>query len=181
MAMNSALRAVTANARRGPRPTQTRTDLVDHLIPAASPREKPPSSATILVVEDDVVVGRTLAKALEFAGYRVRIAATGSAACALQPCIRPDLIIVDLMLPDMDGLVLTMTLKAMSDTPIIICSARHGQLDHVLSLRLGAIDFVAKPFDLDDLLARIEAVAPGVRKRQVTAPDATRTARRRQG
>ena len=141
---------------------------------------KPPSRATIMVVEDDVVVGRTLATALEFAGYRVRIAATGGAACALQPRIRPDLIILDLMLPDMDGLALTTTLKAMTDTPIIICSARHGQVDRVLGLRLGAADFVAKPFDLDDFQARIEVVLPGASTGQVTTLEPTRTTRQRQ-
>ena len=129
-----------------------------------TPKVKPSSRATIMVVEDDVVVGRTLATALEFAGYRVRVAATGRAACALQPRIRPDVIILDLMLPDMDGLALTSTLKAVTDAPIIICSARHGEVDRALGLRLGASDFVAKPFDLDDFQARIEAVMPGVRK-----------------
>jgi DNA-binding response OmpR family regulator len=180
MAMTSALRLVTTNARRGPPPTQTEADLVDRLIPAASPMVEPPSRATLMLVEDDVVAGRTLAKALEFAGYRVRIAATGSAACALQPRIRPDLIILDLMLPDMDGLVLITTLKAMTDTPLIICTARHGQVDRVLGLRLGAADFVAKPFDLDDFLARIEAVVPGLRKGQETTSEPTQTTRQRQ-
>jgi DNA-binding response OmpR family regulator len=162
MAMTSALRLVTANGRRRPRPIHTQVDLIDRPMPAASPRVKPPSRATIMVVEDDVVVGRILAKAREFTGYRVRIAATGSAACALQPRLRPDLIILDLMLPDMDGLVLTTTLKALTDSPIIICSARHGQVDRALGLRLGAADFVAKPFDLDDLQARIEALVRGL-------------------
>ena len=83
------------------------------------------------------------------------------------------------MLPDMDGLVLTTTLKTMTDAPIIICSARHGQVDRVLGLRLGAVDFVAKPFDLDDLQARIEAVVPAIRQRQATASESTRTMRRR--
>jgi DNA-binding response OmpR family regulator len=129
-----------------------------------TPKVKPSSRATIMVVEDDVIIGRTLATALELAGYRVRVAATGRAACDLQPRIRPDLIILDLMLPDMDGLALTSTLKAATDAPIIICSARHGEVDRALGLRLGAADFVAKPFDLDDFQARIEAVMPGVRK-----------------
>jgi DNA-binding response OmpR family regulator len=131
-----------------------------------------------MVVEDDVVVGRALASALEFAGYRVYIVATGRKACALQRRIRPDLIILDLMLPDMDGLALTSTLKAITDAPIIICSARHGQVDPALGLRLGAADFVAKPFNLDDFQARVEAVVP--RQRQATASESTRTMRRRQ-
>jgi DNA-binding response OmpR family regulator len=154
MARTSALRLVTTSRRRRPR--------------------------TILVVDDDVALGRTLATALEFAGYRVRIAPTGRAACALLPRIRPDLIILDLMLPDADGLALITTLKALTDASIIICSARHGQVDHVLGLRLGAADFVAKPFDLDDLQARIEAVLPGVRNVQLTTSGPIRSERRRQ-
>jgi DNA-binding response OmpR family regulator len=180
MTMPSALRLVTTNGRRGPSPIQTEADPADRPIPAAAAKVKPQSRATIMVVEDDVAVARILADALEFAGYRVRIAATGGAACALQPRIRPDLIILDLMLPDMDGLALTTTLKAITDTPIIICSARHGQVDRVLGLRLGAADFVAKPFDLDDFQARIEVVMPGARKGQATTFEATRTTRQRQ-
>jgi DNA-binding response OmpR family regulator len=166
MTTTSALRLVTTNAPRGIRPTQPEEPSLDCLIPAASPRVKPLSRATIMVVEDDVAVGQALANALELAGYRVRIAATGSAACALQRRIRPDLIILDLMLPDIDGLALTTTLKALTDTPIIICTARYGQVDRVLALRLGVADFVAKPYELDDLQARIEAVMDGVRQRQ---------------
>ena len=180
MTTTSALRLVTTNAPRELRPIQPEEHSLDHLIQPAAPRAKPPSRATIMVVEDDVVVGRVLANALEFAGYRVRIAATGSAACALQRRIRPDLIILDLMLPDMDGLALTSTLKAITDAPIIICSARHGQVDRVLGLRLGAVDFVAKPFDLDDFEARVKAVVPGARQRHATASESTRTMRRRQ-
>ena len=118
-----------------------------------------------MVVEDDVVAGRALAAALEFVGYHVRIAETGSAACDLQAHLLPDLIIVDLMLPDMDGLALTTTLKSRTDAPIIICSARHGQVDRTLAMRLGAADFVAKPFDLDDLQARIGAAMPDLKRR----------------
>ncbi len=140
----------------------------------ASPGMRPPSRATILVVEDDQLTALTLAKALEFGGYLVRIAATGSEACALLTRIRPDLIILDLTLPDTDGLVLTTTLKSMTDAPIIICSARHGQLDRVLGLRLGAVDFVAKPVDLEDFLARIEAVLRGVQEGQGITSESTR-------
>jgi DNA-binding response OmpR family regulator len=116
-----------------------------------------------MVVEDDPVGARALADALEFVGHRVRIAETGEAARALQPRMQPDLIIMDLMLPDVDGLALTTSLKSMTDAPIIICSARHGEIDRVLALRLGAADFVAKPFELDDLEARVEAVMSGIR------------------
>ena len=62
------------------------------------------------------------------------------------------------MLPDADGLFLTTSFRALTGAPIVICSARQGQLDRVLTLKLGAADFVAKPFELDELEARVEAV-----------------------
>ena len=115
-------------------------------------------SAMILVVEDDPETARSLSKALESSGYRVTIAETGSEARSIIEHVRPDLIMLDLMLPDTDGLVLTTALKTLTSAPIIICSARHEQVDRVLGLKLGADDFIAKPFELDELEARIEAV-----------------------
>lgn len=147
-----------------------------HLVTTS--RRRP--ARTILVVDDDVTLGRRLATALEFAGYSVRIALTGRAACALLPRLRPDLIILDLMLPDTDGFALMTNLRPMTDAAIIICSARGGQVDRVLGRRLGAADFVAKPFDLDDLQTRIEAVLPGVRNVQGTTSEPIRSKRRRQ-
>src|SRR5207245_2828824 len=90
---------------------------------------------------------------------------------------RPDLIMLDLMLPDTDGLVLTTALKTLTNAPIIICSARHQQVDRVLGLKLGADDFIAKPFDLDELEARIQAVlrrASRVRETPTASPDQIR-------
>jgi DNA-binding response OmpR family regulator len=85
--------------------------------------------------------------------------------------------LLDLMLPDTDGLVLTTALKQLTNAPIIICSARQEQVDRVLGLKLGADDFVAKPFDLDELEARIEAVlrrASRVREAPASPPDQIR-------
>ncbi len=115
-------------------------------------------SVNILLVEDDADTARSLSKALENSGYRVSTVDTGTEAKALIEHLKPDLILLDLMLPDTDGLVLTTALKALTNAPIIICSARTEQVDRVLGLKLGADDFVAKPFDLDELEARIEAV-----------------------
>jgi DNA-binding response OmpR family regulator len=112
----------------------------------------------ILLVEDDPETARSLSKALESSGYRVTTAGTGSEALSLIEQVRPDLILLDLMLPDTDGLVLTTAFKRLTDAPTIICSARQEQVDRVLGLRLGADDFIAKPFDIEDLEARIEAV-----------------------
>jgi DNA-binding response OmpR family regulator len=114
--------------------------------------------ASILVVEDDPALARMLVDALEGAEYRVWHATTGQEARASMDRARPDLILLDLMLPDIDGLVLCCLLKAMAEVPIIICSATVRRSDPVLALKLGADDFVRKPFELDYLLARIEAV-----------------------
>ena len=114
--------------------------------------------ATILLVEDDAATARSLARALGSSGYQVTTVDTGHEARSIVDRVRPDLILLDLMLPDTDGLVLTTALKTLTTAPIIICSARQEQVDRVLGLKLGADDFVAKPFDLDELEARIEAV-----------------------
>lgn len=115
-------------------------------------------SATILVVEDNLETLRTLSTALESSGYHVIGVDTGTEALSILQYTQPDLILLDLMLPDTDGLVLTYTFKKLSSAAIIILSGRQEQVDRVLSLKLGADDFIAKPFDLDELEARIEAV-----------------------
>lgn len=114
--------------------------------------------ASILVIEDDPDMARLEMDALEDSDYRVWHAADGREARELVERIHPDLVVLDLMLPDIDGLVLTISLKSMSDVPIIVCSASARRSDPVLALKLGADDFVRKPFEIDDLLARIEAV-----------------------
>jgi DNA-binding response OmpR family regulator len=132
---------------------------------------------TILLVEDDPDTARSLTKALESSGYKVTAVDTGGEARSIIEHVRPDLILLDLMLPDTDGLVLTTALKTLTTAPIIICSARQEQVDRVLGLKLGADDFVAKPFDLDELEARIEAVlrrASRVRETPSAPPDQIR-------
>jgi len=129
-----------------------------------------PNAATIMLVEDDVATERTISRALETSGYRVVVAGTGAEARALLQEVHPDLIILDLMLPDTDGLVLTTSFRTLTDSAILICSARDQQVDRVLGLKLGAADFVAKPFDLDELEARIEAILRRVaRSREATS------------
>jgi DNA-binding response OmpR family regulator len=132
---------------------------------------------TILLVEDDLDTAQALSKALESSGYSVTAVDTGTEARSIMDHVRPDLILLDLMLPDTDGLVLTTVLKTLTTAPIIICSARQEQVDRVLGLKLGADDFVAKPYDLDELEARIEAVlrrASRGRERTGTPPDQIR-------
>jgi two-component system response regulator MtrA len=114
----------------------------------------------ILIVEDDSSTAGMLKELLESSGYQVLIAGSGAQAKAMADEFRPDLIILDLMLPDMDGLVLCSELRsqAQRDIPIIVCSGTSRKRDAILALRLGADDFVSKPFDIYDLEARIEAV-----------------------
>src|ERR1700694_6219303 len=99
-----------------------------------------------MLVEDNHAVTQTLTDALETTGYRVWLAETGADARTLLEQTRPDLIILDLMLPDVDGLVLCSGLKAIADVPIVICSATQQKRDALLGLKLGADGFIAKPY-----------------------------------
>jgi DNA-binding response OmpR family regulator len=129
----------------------------------------PPEARVILVVEDDAALARTLRQVLVASGYAVWLADSGAAARAVLGQRQPALILLDLGLPDTDGLLLTPTLTALSAAPIIILTARAGQADRVLGLKLGADDFVAKPFDDEELLVRIEAVLRRGRPRPAPA------------
>jgi len=116
------------------------------------------SRATILLVEDDAAIAFMLTDVLESTGYLVREAATGSAARALAEQLRPDLIILDLVLPDEDGLVRCSVLKTMANVPSVIWRGAQRRRDACVGLKLGADDFIAKPFDVYDLLARVEVL-----------------------
>jgi two-component system, OmpR family, response regulator len=99
-----------------------------------------------------------LTEALEEFGYRAWLAADGAEARNCMERVRPDLVLLDLMLPDVDGLMLLPALKAAHDVPVVICSARDEPRERVLALRLGADGFVGKPYDMYELEARMEAV-----------------------
>jgi DNA-binding response OmpR family regulator len=112
----------------------------------------------ILVVEDDPSILRGLQLNLGMEGYTVRSAMDGEAGLALARSERPDLLLVDVMLPKMDGLSLIRSLRATDpDIPILILSAKGQEADKVAGLDLGADDYVVKPFSLKELLARISA------------------------
>lgn len=113
---------------------------------------------TILLIEDDAAVSYLMSDVLESSGYDVRQAATGAAARGMVEAVRPDLIILDLILPDEDGLVLCNVLKSLAGVPILVCSGSQRRRDAFLSLRLGADDYIAKPFDVYDLIARVGAL-----------------------
>ena len=112
----------------------------------------------ILLVEDDPIFRSVIEDNLVFEGYRVDTAATGDAALAQIKTSLPDLIVLDLTLPDWDGFELCPLLRRGGKVPIIILSARGQKLDKIKGLELGADDYITKPTDLGELLARIHAV-----------------------
>jgi two-component system response regulator MprA len=115
-------------------------------------------SARILVIEDDEGITRFLRRGLAYDGYTVDIAADGQMGLIAARDNPPDLVILDLMLPGIDGLEVCRRLRAGGDVPILILTARDGVNDRVLGLDMGADDYMVKPFDLDELLARIRAL-----------------------
>ena len=113
---------------------------------------------TILLVDDDPGVSSLVAQILEDEGYTVAAVATGAEAESAVDRLRPDLVMLDIMLPDADGLMLCGRLLARWPAPIIMLSGSVRESDRILSLRLGADDFIAKPFDALELVARVQAV-----------------------
>jgi two-component system response regulator VicR len=112
----------------------------------------------ILVVEDDQALARILGDNLAYEGFEVRIEEDGNCALEHARAFSPDLVLLDLMLPGRDGLDLCSVLRQAGKVPIIILSARSQKLDKVRGFQLGADDYITKPFDMDELLARIHAV-----------------------
>jgi len=110
----------------------------------------------ILLVDDDVLLRRSLAFNLEQAGYHASTAESAEDALAMARRERPDLILLDIGLPGMDGLNALRIIDSEFDIPVIFLTARRRELDEVLGLELGADDYITKPFDNDVLLARIK-------------------------
>lgn len=116
------------------------------------------STKRILVVEDDESIGRALIGALESQGYTTELVTTGARALDASAAEIPTLVLLDLGLPDLDGIEVCRRLRsAHEDLPIIILTARHAEIDVVLGLDAGADDYVTKPFRLVELLARVRA------------------------
>jgi DNA-binding response OmpR family regulator len=124
----------------------------------------------VLVVEDDASIALGLRINLEAEGYRVQMAGDGERALEIARTREPDLVILDVMLPRMNGLEVLQTLRREGmRMPIIILSARNGEMDKVTGLELGAEDYVAKPFSLAELLARVRAALRRHPAREATA------------
>lgn len=112
---------------------------------------------SILVVEDEAYISRLFDAVLSAAGYRVTIAGNGISAAAILSSNMVDLLVLDLGLPDMDGLEVLRGLRAWSNIPVIVVSARELEKDKILALDLGADDYITKPFSAPELLARMRA------------------------
>jgi two-component system KDP operon response regulator KdpE len=118
----------------------------------------------ILLVDDEAQILRFLGHALPAAGYEICTAATGAEAMRQVARARPDLMVLDLGLPDMDGKQVIEALRKVSDLPVIVLSARDQEMEKIMALDLGADDFVAKPFAIGELLARLRVCLRPVRK-----------------
>lgn len=110
-----------------------------------------------LVVDDEAPIRRFLRPALEAAGFSVHEATNGRAALELAVSRKPDVVLLDLSLPDMDGLDVLSRLRQWSSAPVIVISARGREAEKVAGLDRGADDYLAKPFGVDELLARVRA------------------------
>lgn len=112
----------------------------------------------VLIVEDDRTVAEVVGRYLEREGYRVDIVSDGAAGLARALDDPPDLLVLDIMLPSLDGLEVCRRLREAHHVPVIMLSARGGESDRVAGLELGADDYVAKPFSPRELTARVKAV-----------------------
>lgn len=113
---------------------------------------------TVLIVDDEPKIVQLARDYLEHAGFAVLTAGDGPSAIQAVRTRRPDLVVLDLGLPHLDGLDVTRTLRAESSTPIVMLTARDDELDKLLGLELGADDYITKPFSPRELVARVRAV-----------------------
>jgi DNA-binding response OmpR family regulator len=118
----------------------------------------PPVTDRILLIEDDNRLAEMVRDYLDGAGFRATRAATGAAGLALHAREAFDVIVLDLMLPDIDGLEVCRQIRARSTTPILMLTARGDAMDRVVGLEMGADDYLPKPFEPRELLARLRAI-----------------------
>ena len=134
----------------------------------------PAKKTTILVADDDPQLLRLMTRNLQFEGYEVLPVSDGQQAFEQIETQRPDLVLLDVMMPKMDGFTVCHRVREFSAVPIIIVTARGQDQDKIRGLDLGADDYLTKPFSVDELLARVRAV---LRRAQFTSIDQTRVPR----
>ena len=113
---------------------------------------------TVLVVEDESSIASFVSLYLKNAGYMVRMVGTGTEALAQAEADRPDLIVLDLMLPDVDGIEVCRKIRQSSDVPILMLTARDEDVDKIIGLEVGADDYLTKPFNPRELVARVKSI-----------------------
>jgi two-component system, OmpR family, response regulator ResD len=127
---------------------------------------------TVLVVDDEAIVREVIVSYLRRDGFRTLEASDGELACELAERERPDLVVLDLMLPRMDGLEVCRRIRAHRDVPVIMLTARSEEADRIVGLELGADDYVTKPFSPRELAVRVRTVL----RRTAPTPGETRLA-----
>ncbi|MFN8427433.1 MAG: response regulator transcription factor [Anaerolineales bacterium] len=125
------------------------------------------NAKTILVVEDEASIAEVVTLYLKRAGYNVQVAPDGRKAMNIFERGQVDFVILDIMLPEVDGLALTRWLRDRSDVPIIMLTARRDEADRIAGLELGADDYVVKPFSPQELVSRVRAVMRRLGREQV--------------
>jgi DNA-binding response OmpR family regulator len=131
---------------------------------------------TILVVDDEVKIVKLLRDYLERAGFAVRAAGDGKSALSLARTENPDLMILDLGLPGIDGLDVTRELRKLSNVPIIMLTARSEESDKLIGLELGADDYITKPFSPKEVVARVRVVFRRIENYSSASPEMIRAA-----
>ncbi len=127
------------------------------------------TAKTILIVEDEASIAEVVTLYLKRAGYAVQVASDGKKAMNLFEHGQIDFVILDIMLPEVDGLALTRWLRGRSDVPIIMLTARREEMDRIVGLEIGADDYVVKPFSPQELVSRVRAVMRRLGREQVEA------------
>ena len=130
----------------------------------------------IMVVEDEMKIARLVRDYLQHAGFEVIVTGQGDAALATARGAKPDLIVLDLGLPDRDGLDVTRELRRASNVPIVILTARGDESDRIVGLELGADDYMVKPFSPKELVARVRAVLRRTETARAGPPEVLRVA-----
>jgi DNA-binding response OmpR family regulator len=117
-----------------------------------------PPNHSILVVEDEPSIASFIAMYLKRAGFSVRVATTGTGAIEQASADAPSLIVLDLMLPDLDGIDVCRRIRQRSDVPILMLTARDDDVDKIIGLEVGADDYMTKPFNTGELVARVKSI-----------------------
>lgn len=127
----------------------------------------------VLVIEDDAAVADGVVDGLAYAKFETLHVTTGAAGLAAVTSFRPDIVLLDLGLPDMDGTDVCRAIRSKEQLPIIVVSARDDEMDRVIALEIGADDYVVKPFGMRELIARIRAVSRRTGTPEADAPPST--------